>query len=42
MVAVLGLFGYGLRSGDIKGFLLVSFLVIIYAFFASSLRVVIG
>ena len=41
MFAVLGLFGYGLLSGDIKGYWLVVLLVAYIAFFASSMGVVI-
>ena len=36
MVTVLGLFGYGLLSGNIRGFWLVALLVAYIAFFASS------
>ena len=41
MVTVLGLFGYGLLSGNIKGLWLVVLLVAYIAFFASSMGVVI-
>jgi len=41
MVAVLGLFGYGLLSGNIGGIWLVVLLVAYIAFFASSMGVVI-
>jgi sugar porter (SP) family MFS transporter len=41
MVAVLGLFSYGLLSGNIKGLWLVVLLVAYIAFFASSMGVVI-
>jgi MFS family permease len=41
MVAVLGLFGYGLLTGDIRGLWLVFLLVAYIAFFASSMGVVI-
>ena len=41
MVAVLGLFGYGLLSGNIRGLWLVVLLVAYIAFFASSMGVVI-
>jgi sugar porter (SP) family MFS transporter len=41
MVIVLGLFGYGLLSGNIGGFWLVVLLVAYIAFFASSMGVVI-
>jgi sugar porter (SP) family MFS transporter len=41
MVAVLGLFGYGLLSGNIQGLWLVVLLVAYIAFFASSMGVVI-
>lgn len=41
MVAVLGLFGYGLISGSITGYWLVILLVAYIAFFASSMGVVI-
>jgi len=41
MVLVLGLFGYGLLSGNIKGFWLVALLVAYIAFFASSFGVVV-
>jgi sugar porter (SP) family MFS transporter len=41
MVAVLGLFGYGLLSGNITGYWLVALLVAYIAFFASSQGVVI-
>jgi sugar porter (SP) family MFS transporter len=41
MVAVLGLFGYGLLSGNIKGYWLVVLLVAYIAFFAASMGVVI-
>jgi sugar porter (SP) family MFS transporter len=41
MVVVLGLFGYGLFSGNIAGFWLVVLLVAYIAFFASSMGVVI-
>ena len=41
MVLVLGLFGYGLLSGNIGGFWLVVLLVAYIAFFASSMGVVI-
>ena len=41
MFAVLGLFSYGLLSGDIKGYWLVVLLVAYIAFFASSMGVVI-
>jgi sugar porter (SP) family MFS transporter len=41
MVIVLGLFGYGLLSGNIRGYWLVVLLVSYIAFFASSMGVVI-
>ena len=41
MVVVLGLFGYGLLSGDITGYWLVALLVAYIAFFAASQGVVI-
>lgn len=41
MVTVLGLFGYGLLTGDIGGYWLVVLLVAYVAFFASSMGVVI-
>jgi MFS family permease len=41
MVAVLGLFGYGLLTGNISGYWLVALLVAYIAFFASSQGVVI-
>ena len=41
MVVVLGLFGYGLLSGDIRGYWLVILLVAYIALFASSMGVVI-
>jgi sugar porter (SP) family MFS transporter len=41
MVIVLGLFGYGLLTGDIRGYWLVVLLVAYIAFFASSMGVVI-
>ena len=41
MVTVLGLFGYGLLSGNISGYWLVALLVSYIAFFASSMGVVI-
>lgn len=41
MVIVLGLFGYGLLSGDIRGYWLVVLLVAYIAFFAASMGVVI-
>ncbi|MBK7709805.1 MAG: sugar porter family MFS transporter [Bacteroidales bacterium] len=41
MVAVLGLFGYGLLSGNITGYWLVVLLVAYIAFFAASMGVVI-
>ena len=41
MVAVLGLFGYGLLSGNIRGYWLVVLLVAYIAFFAASMGVVI-
>ena len=41
MVTVLGLFGYGLLSGNITGYWLVALLVAYIAFFASSMGVVI-
>lgn len=41
MVAVLGLFGYGLLSGNIGGIWMVALLVAYIAFFASSMGVVI-
>jgi sugar porter (SP) family MFS transporter len=41
MVLVLGLFGYGLLSGNIRGFWLVALLVTYIAFFASSFGVVV-
>lgn len=41
MVAVLGLFGYGLLSGNIGGLWMVALLVAYIAFFASSMGVVI-
>ncbi len=41
MVIVLGLFGYGLLTGNIRGFWLVALLVSYIAFFASSFGVVV-
>jgi sugar porter (SP) family MFS transporter len=41
MVTVLGLFGYGLLTGDIRGYWLVVLLVAYIAFFAASMGVVI-
>ncbi|HBH82273.1 MAG: hypothetical protein A2X05_13290 [Bacteroidetes bacterium GWE2_41_25] len=41
MVTVLGLFGYGLLTGNISGYWLVALLVAYIAFFASSMGVVI-
>ena len=41
MVIVLGLFGYGLLTGDIRGYWLVVLLVAYIAFFAASMGVVI-